>query len=74
MERTIRHLPGIDELLVQRAKLEAADHVGDLIQWRIAAVERASHFALRVSPLEANRVDKKFHRLLGSHFPKVKIE
>src|SRR5436190_4748332 len=74
VELAVGHLLRVDELFVQRAKLETARHVGGLIERRIAAIKRAPHLALGVRTLERNSVDQKLNGLLGRHLSEMEVE
>ena len=59
---------------MQRAQLQAAEHVARLIQRRVRPVERASHLTLRVGALEPHCIDEELHRLLRRHLAEVEVE
>src|SRR5690606_1953910 len=68
------HAPGLDQLLVQRADLEAADHVGGLVEGWVGADEGAANLGLGVRALVADALDEQLDGLLGRHGAEVDAE
>jgi hypothetical protein len=48
----IGHLAGINQLVMHRVKLQAADQIRDLIKRAVTAIERSPHFGGRYSAPE----------------------
>ena len=74
VEFAISHLAGVDDFLPQRSNLQAAEHVGRLIERTIASAKRPPHLRGGVFPLVANAIHQKVNALLGRHLAKMKVE
>src|SRR5580658_1120197 len=75
VEVAVRHLPRPHQILVQRAKLQRAQHIRHLIQRPvIARFERSAHFARGVFALEPDAVHQEVHALLRAHLAQVKTQ
>src|SRR5689334_9329749 len=59
---------------MQRTELQASDHVPDLIEWRIRAVERATNFSFCILALEVHSIDKELNRFIRRHLSQVEAQ
>src|SRR5882672_8092876 len=65
------HLAGLDHVRVERAQLDRAHHVTDLVERGIVAVERATHLARRCVPVVTDAIDEEIDALLRRPFAEV---
>ena len=74
VELALAHRAGGDELLVQRAELETADHVAALVERGVAAADVAPHLARGARDLVADALDQEVDHLLWRHLAQVEAQ
>src|SRR5262249_51249708 len=71
---SLRHLSRGNLLRIQAAKLHRTEHIAGLIEWRVAAVERAPHLRGGAGLFMSHALDQKIDALLGRPFAEMKFE
>ena len=74
MKLPVGHLSFPYQLPLQGPDLQSPEHIGRLVERRIAALDRTPHLGSGIATFMAHPLYKKIHSLSSLHRPQVKSE